>query len=114
MSRRIEYVRCIPVHVGDQLPITSQPRPACDTSIRMFSKLFQVGDLIIDVETGIAKRGLLVRHLVLPNDQAGTAAIAEFLATNLGNSRPIARTNTINNGTNHNIVIIPVCTPIIS
>ena len=41
--------------------------------------------MVIDSETGIAKRGLLVRHLVLPNDQAGTDAIAEFLATNIGN-----------------------------
>jgi putative pyruvate formate lyase activating enzyme len=31
-------------------------------------------------EKGIALRGLLVRHLVLPKDLAGTAAIARFLA----------------------------------
>lgn len=41
---------------------------------------------MIDAETGTAKRGLLVRHLVLPNDQAGTDAIAEFLATNIGDN----------------------------
>lgn len=39
----------------------------------------QVGDLVID-EQGVAQRGLLVRHLVLPNGLAGTAEIAEFLA----------------------------------
>jgi putative pyruvate formate lyase activating enzyme len=39
----------------------------------------QVGDLVMD-EKGIALRGLLVRHLVLPKDLAGTAAIARFLA----------------------------------
>lgn len=39
----------------------------------------QVGDLIVD-ERGIAQRGLLVRHLVLPNELAGTSAIVEFLA----------------------------------
>jgi len=39
----------------------------------------QVGDLVLD-ERGIALRGLLVRHLVLPNDLAGTAEIARFLA----------------------------------
>ena len=39
----------------------------------------QVGDLMMDVR-GIAQRGLLVRHLVLPNDLAGTAQIAQFLA----------------------------------
>jgi putative pyruvate formate lyase activating enzyme len=39
----------------------------------------QVGDLILD-EHGVARRGLLVRHLVMPNDLAGTGAIARFLA----------------------------------
>jgi len=39
----------------------------------------QVGDLVLD-EDGIAQRGLLVRHLVMPNDLAGTAEIACFLA----------------------------------
>jgi putative pyruvate formate lyase activating enzyme len=39
----------------------------------------QVGDLVID-EEGVARRGLLVRHLVLPNGLAGTEEIARFLA----------------------------------
>lgn len=39
----------------------------------------QVGDLVID-EHGLARRGLLVRHLVLPGGLAGTAVIAQFLA----------------------------------
>ncbi|HOT90991.1 MAG TPA: 4Fe-4S cluster-binding domain-containing protein [Anaerolineae bacterium] len=39
----------------------------------------QVGDLIVD-EHGIARRGLLVRHLVLPGGLAGTAEVARFLA----------------------------------
>jgi putative pyruvate formate lyase activating enzyme len=39
----------------------------------------QVGDLQLD-EHGIAQRGLLVRHLVLPNGLAGTAQIVRFLA----------------------------------
>ncbi len=39
----------------------------------------QVGDLILD-DKGIALRGLLVRHLVLPEGLAGTPAIARFLA----------------------------------
>jgi len=39
----------------------------------------QVGDLVTD-EQGIAQRGLLVRHLVLPNGLAGTAEIVKFLA----------------------------------
>ena len=39
----------------------------------------QVGDLVLD-ERGIALRGLLVRHLVLPGGLAGTPEIARFLA----------------------------------
>jgi len=39
----------------------------------------QVGDLIID-EQELARRGLLVRHLILPGGLAGTAEIARFLA----------------------------------
>ncbi len=39
----------------------------------------QVGDLQIN-EEGIATRGLLVRHLVLPNNLSGTREIVHFLA----------------------------------
>lgn len=39
----------------------------------------QVGDLIID-ERGLAKRGLLIRHLVMPGGMAGTRAAMRFLA----------------------------------
>jgi putative pyruvate formate lyase activating enzyme len=39
----------------------------------------QVGDLVLDAH-GLAQRGLLVRHLVLPNGLAGTPEIARFLA----------------------------------
>jgi putative pyruvate formate lyase activating enzyme len=39
----------------------------------------QVGDLCLD-ERGVATRGLLVRHLVLPEGLAGTGEIARFLA----------------------------------
>ena len=39
----------------------------------------QVGDLRI--EKGLARRGLLVRHLVLPNDLAGTRKAMRFLAS---------------------------------
>lgn len=39
----------------------------------------QVGDLVIG-EDGIAMRGLLVRHLVLPDDIAGTSDVLTFLA----------------------------------
>lgn len=39
----------------------------------------QVGDLIMD-DRGIALRGLIVRHLVLPEGLAGTEQIVKFLA----------------------------------
>ena len=39
----------------------------------------QVGDLQIN-EHGVAQRGLLVRHLVLPNRLAGTQEVVRFLA----------------------------------
>ncbi len=39
----------------------------------------QVGDLEID-EAGLARRGLLVRHLVMPGGMAGTRQVMEFLA----------------------------------
>jgi len=39
----------------------------------------QVGDLIVN-EMGIAERGLLIRHLVLPEDIAGTAEVVKFIA----------------------------------
>lgn len=42
----------------------------------------QVGDLVMDDE-GIALRGLLVRHLVMPKQVAGTGKIMEFLASEI-------------------------------
>jgi putative pyruvate formate lyase activating enzyme len=39
----------------------------------------QVGDLIMD-ERGIAQKGLLIRHLILPEDLAGTEDSMKFIA----------------------------------
>jgi putative pyruvate formate lyase activating enzyme len=39
----------------------------------------QVGDLLID-ESGIAEKGLLVRHLVMPDDVSNTKEVMTFLA----------------------------------
>ncbi len=39
----------------------------------------QVGDLSINSE-GVAERGLLIRHLVLPGDLAGTAKVLEYIS----------------------------------
>ena len=41
----------------------------------------QVGDL--EIVDGIAKRGLLIRHLVMPDGLAGTRQISEFIAKEL-------------------------------
>ena len=42
----------------------------------------QVGDLVMDA-AGIARSGLLVRHLVLPDNLAGTGEIMRFLAAEI-------------------------------
>ncbi len=42
----------------------------------------QVGDLEVD-ERGIAERGMIVRHLVLPDDIAGTDDLLDFIADEL-------------------------------
>jgi putative pyruvate formate lyase activating enzyme len=45
----------------------------------------QVGDLLVD-ENGIALRGLMIRHLVLPGNIAGTDRFVQFVATSLSRS----------------------------
>ncbi|MDY6953234.1 MAG: radical SAM protein, partial [Thermodesulfobacteriota bacterium] len=42
----------------------------------------QAGDLVLD-QRGIAQRGLLVRHLVLPEGLAGTREVMRFLAAEI-------------------------------
>jgi putative pyruvate formate lyase activating enzyme len=42
----------------------------------------QVGDLVTD-DKGIAQRGLLVRHLVLPRGRAGTREVMRFIASKI-------------------------------
>jgi putative pyruvate formate lyase activating enzyme len=42
----------------------------------------QVGDLKMDKE-GIANRGLLIRHLVMPEDVVGSRKVLEFIAKNI-------------------------------
>ncbi|WP_455202590.1 radical SAM protein [Kaarinaea lacus] len=45
----------------------------------------QVGDLMLD-DQGVALRGLLVRHLVLPNNVAGTKQVLQFLASEISSN----------------------------
>jgi putative pyruvate formate lyase activating enzyme len=55
------------------------PQVARRTIKEMFR---QVGDLVMD-EHGIAQRGVLIRHLVMPNDIAGTGEIMRWIAAEL-------------------------------
>jgi putative pyruvate formate lyase activating enzyme len=51
-----------------------------------FKEMFrQVGDLEVDGR-GVARRGLMVRHLVLPNRVAGTQEVLKFIAEELSKS----------------------------
>jgi putative pyruvate formate lyase activating enzyme len=45
----------------------------------------QVGDLVLD-DRGLARRGLLVRHLVLPGDVARSEAVITFLAEQISSN----------------------------
>jgi putative pyruvate formate lyase activating enzyme len=45
----------------------------------------QVGDLVTD-DGGVAQRGLLIRHLVLPEGLAGTRDVMRFLATEISSN----------------------------
>lgn len=57
-------------HVRDYVQVNQ-------TAVREMHR--QVGDLVLD-EHGIAQRGLLVRHLVLPDNASGTGRVLDFLA----------------------------------
>jgi len=48
----------------------------CKEAVREMHR--QVGDLVI--EDGVAERGLLIRHLVLPNNAAGSREVLKFIA----------------------------------
>ena len=45
----------------------------------------QVGDLVVN-KAGVAERGLLIRHLVLPHGLAGTRKIMGFIATEISSN----------------------------
>jgi putative pyruvate formate lyase activating enzyme len=63
--------------VGQQLSGVPDYSAVATAAVREMHR--QVGDLALD-EHGIATRGLLVRHLVLPNSLADTETVARFLA----------------------------------
>lgn len=45
----------------------------------------QMGNELVIGEDGLVKRGLIIRHLVLPNDLAGSRETLSFIAENLSN-----------------------------
>jgi putative pyruvate formate lyase activating enzyme len=49
----------------------------------------QVGPLQLD-EEGIARRGLLIRHLVMPEDISGTREVLRWIAEELGPDAPVS------------------------
>lgn len=63
--------------VAEQLSGVKDYPEVNETAVKEMHR--QVGDLRVDKD-GLARRGLLVRHLVLPNEQAGTREIMRFLA----------------------------------
>ncbi len=68
---------------GDVAQLYSQAPDYPQVARSAFKEMFrQVADLQIN-EEGIAYRGLLVRHLVLPEDSAGTKEIMHFLANSI-------------------------------
>jgi putative pyruvate formate lyase activating enzyme len=62
--------------VADELSAAPDYPDVMKAAIREMQR--QVGDL--QIADGLATRGLLVRHLVLPNNAAGSRAIIDFLA----------------------------------
>lgn len=49
----------------------------------------QVGPLVLD-EKGIAKKGMLIRHLVLPEGLSSSEKVFEFIATELSREVPVS------------------------
>lgn len=57
-----------------------------ETAKRVIKEMHrQVGDLVINKD-GLAERGVLLRHLVIPGDLAGTCAILQWIATELSSN----------------------------
>lgn len=67
-------------HVADMSCAAPDYPDAARQALRIMHS--QVGDLELDPR-GIARSGLLVRHLVMPNELAGTEQIVEFIATKI-------------------------------
>jgi len=63
--------------------IYSKAKDYADVARRTIQEMHrQVGELVID-HTGLAKRGLLIRHLVMPGGVAETEEVARFIAIHI-------------------------------
>ncbi len=78
------------------------PEMACKALIEMHR---QVGDLLIDEQGGLAYKGVLIRHLVLPDGLSGTFEIMNFIARKISRNtyvnvmaqyRPCGKAATVN------------------
>jgi putative pyruvate formate lyase activating enzyme len=67
-------------HVAERLAKAPHYPEVARQAIREMHR--QTGDLVIDKQ-GLARRGLLVRHLIMPNDLSGTAAFVQWLASEI-------------------------------
>ena len=63
--------------VGYRLSLVRDYPTVNQTAVKEMHR--QVGDLLID-DRGLARKGLLIRHLVLPGGLAGTTEVTRFLA----------------------------------
>ena len=62
---------------------TCQAPDYADVARRAVSEMHrQVGNLVVD-DAGIAQKGLIVRHLVLPYDLAGTRKVMQFICKSI-------------------------------
>lgn len=66
--------------IGEQLAGAARYSTVAKAAIQKMHH--QVGDLVID-NTGVAHRGLMLRHLVMPNHLENTRKIMEFIATEI-------------------------------
>ena len=69
--------------IGEELSGIEDYPKANQAAVREMHR--QVGELQMD-KAGVARRGLLVRHLVLPNRLAGTQEVVRFLAQEVSTS----------------------------
>src|SRR5947199_1809981 len=71
------------------LRASKMPRYVDHNQITLREMYRQVGPLQLD-EEGIARRGLLIRHLVMPEDISGTREVLRWIAEELGPDTPIS------------------------